>query len=109
MTTNRSVLIIGFDPQFLDFSSPDLAPLHLTAKKEGCFMDTGETAENVVASQLRTKEYACVMIGAGVRANPKYFPLFEKLLNVVHELAPKARIAFNTKPTDTVEAVQRWL
>jgi len=48
-------------------------------------------------------------IGAGIRANPKYFLLFEKLLNVVHELAPKARIGFNTKPTDTVEAVQRWL
>jgi hypothetical protein len=50
-----------------------------------------------------------VIIGAGVRANPKYFLLFEKLLNVVHELAPKARIGFNTKPTDTVEAVRRWL
>jgi hypothetical protein len=49
------------------------------------------------------------VIGAGVRANPKYFLLFEKLLNVVHDLAPKSRIAFNTKPTDTVEAVGRWL
>jgi hypothetical protein len=24
-------------------------------------------------------------------------------------LAPKARIGFNTKPTDTVETVRRWL
>jgi acetyl esterase/lipase len=76
---------------------------------DGCFVDLGETAETVVASRLRAKEYGCVIIGAGVRANPKYFLLFEKLLNLVHELAPKARIAFNTKPTDTVEAVRRWL
>jgi hypothetical protein len=128
MLTNKSVLIIGFDPKFLDFSSPELAPLNLTAEKihagtaaefdrlrglgyepEGCFVDLGETAETVVASRLRAKEYGCVIIGAGIRANPQYFPLFEKLLNVVHERAPKARIGFNTKPTDTVEAVQRWL
>jgi hypothetical protein len=128
MLTNKSVLIIGFDPKFLDFSSPELAPMNLTAEKvhagtaaelerlrglgyepDGCFVDLGETAETVVASRLRAKDYGCVIIGAGVRANPKYFLLFEKLLNVVHELAPKARIGFNTKPTDTVEAVRRWL
>jgi hypothetical protein len=128
MLTNKRVLIIGFDPKFLDFSSPELAPMNLTAEKvnagtaaeinrlrglgyepDGCFVDLGETAETVVASRLHAKEYGCVIIGAGVRTNPKYFLLFEKLLNVVHELAPKARIAFNTKPTDTAEAVQRWL
>jgi len=128
MPINKSVLIIGFDPKFLDFSSPELAPLNLTAEKiqagtaaelerlrrlgyepEGCFVDLGETAEAAVASRLRAREYGCVIIGAGVRANPKYFLLFEKLLNVVHELAPRARIGFNTNPTDTVEAVRRWL
>jgi len=126
MLTNKSVLIIGFDPKFLDFSSPELAPMNLTAEKiragtdaelerlrdlgyepDGCFVDLGETAETVVASCLRAKEYGCVIIGAGIRANPKYFLLFEKLLNLVHELAPRARIGFNTKPTDTVEAVER--
>jgi hypothetical protein len=50
-----------------------------------------------------------VIIGAGIRANATYFVLFERLLNIVHELAPKARIAFNTKPTDTVDAARRWL
>jgi epsilon-lactone hydrolase len=126
--TSQSVLIIGFDPQYLDFSSPELAPLKLSAEKimagfaaeterlrslgyepEGCLVDLGETAENAVASRLRAQRYDCVIIGAGIRANPKYFLLFERLLNVVHELAPKARIGFNTSPTDTVAAVQRWL
>ena len=127
MPTSKSVLIIGFDPQYLDFSSPELAPMNLSAEKvmagfaaeterlrglgyepDGCLVDLGETAEAAVASQLRAKQYDCVIIG-GVRANPKYFLLFERLLNVVHELAPKARIGFNAKPTDTVDAVQRWL
>ena len=128
MTTSKSVLIIGFDPQYLDFSSPELAPMNLSAEKvmagltaeterlrrlgyepDGCLVDLGETAEAAVASRLRAKQYDCVIIGAGVRANPKYFLLFERLLNLVHELAPKARIGFNTNPTDTVAAVQRWL
>jgi hypothetical protein len=128
MPSSKSVLIIGFDPQYLDFSAPELAPMNLSAEKimagfaaeterlrglgyqpDGCLVDLGDTAEAAVASQLRAKRYDCVIIGAGIRANPKYFLLFERLLNLVHELAPKARIGFNTKPTDTVDAVQRWL
>jgi len=35
--------------------------------------------------------------------------LFEKILNHVHRLAPRASICFNTNPADTTEAVQRWL
>ena len=35
--------------------------------------------------------------------------LFEKLINVVHEHAPKSRICFNTTPGDTASAVQRCI
>src|SRR5262245_20388719 len=98
MTTNKSVLIIGFDPQFLDFASPELAAMNVTAEKilagteaelerlrnlgyeaDGCFVDLGETAETVVASRLRARKYGCVVIGAGIRAIPRYFLIFEKL------------------------------
>jgi hypothetical protein len=128
MPSNKCVLTIGFDPKHLDFSSPELAPMNLSADKvtaglaaevarlrslgyepDLCLVDLGETAEASVASKLRAKPYDCVIIGAGIRTNPKYFLLFERLLNIVHELAPTARIAFNTKPTDTVDAVQRWV
>ena len=34
--------------------------------------------------------------------------VFERLVNAVHRAAPQARICFNTKPTDTAQAVQRW-
>jgi hypothetical protein len=41
MLTNKRVLIIGFDPKFLDFSSPELAPMNLTAEK----VNVGTAAE----------------------------------------------------------------
>src|ERR1035437_8033326 len=44
----------------------------------------------------------------GVRTIPSHFILFERLINVVHEHAPQAKLCFNTKPSDTAEAVQRW-
>ena len=74
-----------------------------------CLTDFGETAEAVVRRQLQLERYDCVMIGAGVRTNSNNFILFEKLINVVHEHAPQARLCFNTLPSDTAAAVQRWL
>ena len=55
--------------------------------------------------EQKPDSYDCIMIGAGVRTLPEHFLLFEKLINVVHAEAPSARIAFNTKPSDTAEAV----
>jgi hypothetical protein len=76
---------------------------------EMCLTDFGETAEAVVQGRLEQRRFDCVLIGAGVRANPSNFLLFEKLINVVHEHAPQAKICFNTLPSDTAAAVQRWL
>jgi hypothetical protein len=58
---------------------------------------------------LSRKTFDCVLIGAGVRLDPEHFLLFEKLINVVHEHAPTARICFNTNPGDTAAAVMRWV
>jgi hypothetical protein len=33
--------------------------------------------------------------------------LFEKVINLVHRLAPQASICFNSNPADSVAAVQR--
>ena len=74
-----------------------------------CLTDFGETAEEVVQSQLRQMRFDCVLIGAGVRANPSNLMLFEKLINVVHEHASQAKLCFNTLPSDTAAAVKRWL
>ena len=127
MTGSKSVLVIGLDPTLIDFSKPGYAPgmdaakvlAGLTSSEEEltrlgysaqmCLTDFGETAEAVVKSKLMENRFDCILIGAGVRANPSNLILFEKLLNVVHEHAPRARLCFNTVPSDTAAAVQRWL
>ena len=128
MTEEKSVLVIGLDPTLIDFSSPDFAATGMDATKvlaglkssedeltrlgynvQSCLTDFGETAEVVVQSQLRQRAFDCIVIGAGIRTAPSNLILFEKLINVVHEHAPRARLCFNTKPSDTAEAVQRWL
>ena len=74
-----------------------------------CFVDRGATAQSTVRAALAEVRADVVLIGAGVRADPVQFLLFEKLINVLHAEAPQARICFNTGPTDSVDAVQRWL
>eukprot|EP00287_Rhodomonas_sp_CCMP768_P022848 CAMPEP_0202809498 /NCGR_PEP_ID=MMETSP1389-20130828/1802_1 /ASSEMBLY_ACC=CAM_ASM_000865 /TAXON_ID=302021 /ORGANISM="Rhodomonas sp., Strain CCMP768" /LENGTH=185 /DNA_ID=CAMNT_0049480125 /DNA_START=24 /DNA_END=581 /DNA_ORIENTATION=- len=119
-----NVIIVGFDPSVVDYSKwPDLNPEKLLASLEenrvlvselghhvdDCMVDLGETAESRLTKALKTKDYDCVILGAGLRTSEEHFLLFEKLLNVVHEHAPKARICFNTNPFDTAAAVQRWV
>ncbi len=128
-TTLGSALLIGLDPKLIDFSSPDFDAFPgmtaakvmegLTAAELGlkalgydahhCLTDFGETAAEVVTAQLKRQQYDCIMIGAGVRTVPSNFILFEKLINIVHEHAPHSKICFNTKPSDTLEALQRWM
>jgi hypothetical protein len=74
-----------------------------------CQTDFGETAEAVVRSRLQQEAFDCILIGAGVRANPSNLLLFEKLINVVHQHAPRAKLCFNTIPGDTAAAVKRWV
>jgi len=124
MKAGKSVLVIGFEPTLLDYTTiPDLDAAKVMAglkadetrlrnlgyDVELCLHDLGETAETVVRDRLRQRQFDCIVIGAGVRTIPKYFILFEKLINVVHEHAPRAKLCFNTKPSDTAEAVQRWI
>src|SRR5262245_26729989 len=114
MTDTKTVLIVGLDPALIDFSQPGYPP-GMTAEKvmagvrssedeltrlgyrvHICYTDFGETASTVLQSELDQTRFNCVMIGAGVRSVPSNFLLFEKLVNVVHEHAPQARICFNT-------------
>lgn len=129
MSNKKSVLIIGIDPKWLDFSSPEFAAMPgLTAEKvsmginasinalneigydaELCWTDLGETAIDVIKTHLQKRVFDGVLIGAGIRKLDSAFILFEKMINVVHEQAPNAKICFNTNPMDTVESVQRWV
>ncbi len=122
MTTK--VLLIGLNPEVVNYEKwTGLTPEKLmmvlrkdeaTLNDEGyeaslCFIDHGETAEETIRSTLGETQFDCVLIGAGVRTDPDEFLLFEKAINLVHELAPQSKICFNTGPTDSVDAVRRWV
>lgn len=50
-----------------------------------------------------------MLVGVGLREPPELLLLFEAILDLVHEAAPGARIAFNSSPADTLDAVRRVL
>jgi hypothetical protein len=119
------VLMIGLDPKVVDYShlpvkldEPTLRSGLAADEKRlrdlgydasWLLIDRGETAEAVVSGALTGNTFDCVLIGAGIRTVPPLFLLFEKLVNVVHEKAPHAKICFNTVPEDTAVSVQRWV
>jgi len=119
----KRVLALGLDPRFvkpeqLQGLSPELVRSYIDTQLErvwamgyelrSCLVDTGETAEKVVEAELDARTFDCVLFGAGLRDETQLL-LFERLLNLVHARAPDAKICFNSNPSDTAEAVQRWV
>jgi hypothetical protein len=124
MSGKKTVVLIGWDPDVVDYAKwPGLTPEKLRTALEGdckklnslgyeadwLFIENADTAYDVVANALTLKPYDCVLIGAGVRLDPDHFQIFERLVNAVHRHAIHASICFNTNPSDTAEAVQRWI
>lgn len=120
----KRVLAIGIEPGNADDSAfpqltPDLVRNYIEAQLlrlrglgyevTSCLIDIDEAAEASVMAALRDERFDCIVIGAGLREPKQRLLLFEKVLNLVHRLAPEAAICFNTTPADTVEAVQRWI
>jgi hypothetical protein len=121
------ILLLGYDPETVDFSDPALPP-GMTAEKvhagiavamkqfaergweaDVCLIRPDETAGPTVVRQLGSTRYECVVIGAGVRLPPRGLALFEAVVNTVHNAAPNAAIAFNTRPDDSADAAARAL
>lgn len=92
MEKRTQVLIVGLQPELIDFSSPEYAAFPgLTAEKvlaglhagaaslralgydtQICLTDFGATADTVLRNELNQKEYDCVLVGAGVRTVPTF-------------------------------------
>lgn len=121
------VLLVGYDPESVDFSDPALPP-GMTAEKiragiavaleqfaarrwkgDVCLIQPDETAGPAVERQLAATPYDCVVIGGGVRLPLHRLAIFETVINAVHKAAPGAAIAFNTRPEDSADAAARWL
>ena len=121
------ILLLGLDPDSVDYSDPALPP-GMTAEKvragiavavqqfteRGWESDLGylqadETAGPTVTGLLRSTNYDCVVIGAGVRLPPRHLSLFEVIIHAIRNAAPAAAIAFNTRPDDSADAAARGL
>jgi hypothetical protein len=121
------ILLLGLDPETVDFSDPSLPPGMTTEKvragiavalkqftDRGWESDVGfirpdETAGPTVERQLLSTNYDCVVIGGGVRLPPRNLALFEVVINAIRKAAPRAAIAFNTRPDDSADAAARWV
>lgn len=126
--SGKNVLLVGLEPTTIDYSdmgyqpfsdlNPDRVQAGLDADVEKLSrkgynaelcLDSAADLPGTLERRLREKNYDCILVGAGVRLLPKNFLLFEKVVNSIHALAPEAAICFNTKPDDSMEAVERWL
>jgi len=121
------ILLLGLDPETVDYSDPALPP-GMNAEKiragiavaikqftdRGWESDVGyirpdESAAPTVERLLRSTNYDCVVVGGGVRLPPRNLALFEVVINAVRKAAPGAAIAFNTRPDDSADAAARWV
>jgi hypothetical protein len=111
MENKKSVLVIGIDPKWIDFSSPEFAAVPgLNAEKvtmgiqssintlkdlgyhaELCWTDLGNTAGEVLKTHLQKQSFDCVLIGAGIRKPDTNFNLFEHMSTWFMNMLQKPR------------------
>jgi hypothetical protein len=121
------ILFVGQKPETVDFSDPSLPPgfdadkinagIAVAVDKiaergwqgDICMITPDEAGQAMLEQQLKGANYACVVIGGGLRIPPKGLVLFETVVNIIHRAAPGAVIAFYTKPEDTADAAARQL
>ncbi|MFG1792769.1 hypothetical protein [Nocardia sp. NPDC049149] len=113
------VLVIGLDPTKLTEWDPEPVLAAIARgqaqfaehgiEADTCLIAVDEDADETIVAALRSKEYACVVVGGGIRKHEPYLEFFEKVVNLVRVHAPAAAIAFNNSPDDTAAAALRWL
>jgi hypothetical protein len=127
MTDQPRILLIGIDPDKMDFSGPGVPPgvnaqmVHMAIAmgntrmaERGLACDMllvapDEPNDDALIRQLEQTSYGVIVIGGGLRKPDATVALLERMLNAIHAHAPNAKIAFNTNPTDSADAAMRWL
>ena len=113
------VLVVGLDPAKLEGWDPEPVQAAI-ARGQARFGDHGieadlclvaldENPEGAIVEALTRNDYACVVIGGGIRRPEPLLEFFEKVVNLVRQHAPDAAIAFNSSPEDCADAALRWL
>jgi hypothetical protein len=67
-----------------------------------------ETGLGGFKCRLETQPCDGVLIGGGVAGNESMSYLMEEIIDVTHELAPKAKIMFYSHSVDVRATVERW-
>jgi hypothetical protein len=113
------VLVIGLDPVRIPGYDPEpvVAAIErgrrrfdeLGAPADLCLVAPDDEPEAAITAALAGGDFACVVIGGGIRKDEPLLGLFERVVNLVREHAPNAAIAFNSTPDDMADAALRWL
>ncbi len=113
------MLVIGLDPLRIPGWDPHpvLAKIErgrarfaeLGIEADMCLVAPDDDPEAAIIDALTAGDYACVVVGGGIRTHESLLELFERVVNLVRRHAPGAAIAFNSTPDDTADAAQRWL
>ncbi|HEY0778965.1 MAG TPA: hypothetical protein VGD56_13425 [Gemmatirosa sp.] len=118
MTLAR-VLVVGLDPAKLQ--DWDATPVQAALARgqarfadqeiaaDWCLVALDENPEGAIVEALVRHDYGCVVIGGGLRTHEPLLELFERVVNLVRQHAPRAAIAFNRHPEDCADAALRWL
>jgi hypothetical protein len=67
-----------------------------------------ETGLDSFKNQFRTQHCDGVLIGGGVVGNPALSYFMEQIVDVTHEVAPRAKIMFYNHSVDVGAIVERW-
>ncbi|WP_214324193.1 hypothetical protein [Nonomuraea sediminis] len=113
------VLVVGLDPAKLQGWDPKPVQAALARGRarfddhgleaDWCLVALGENPEGTIVEALTREDYACVVIGGGIRTHEPLLEFFEKVVNLVRQHVPGAAIAFNSSPEDCADAALRWL
>ncbi len=122
----KRILFVGQKPETADFTDPAPPPASMPQRStsasgsppeieecgwqgDTCMITPDAAGSTMLDKALRATTYDCVVIGGRLAIPPDSLALFEMVVNIVHEAAPDAAIAFNTRPEDTAEAAARQL
>jgi catechol 2,3-dioxygenase-like lactoylglutathione lyase family enzyme len=117
--TVAQVLVIGLDPARIQGWDPEPVQAAMARGRarfdeygiaaDWCLVALDEDPEGMIVEALTRGDYACVVIGGGLRKDEPLLELFERTVNLVRRHAPGAAIAFNRSPEDCADAALRWL
>jgi hypothetical protein len=125
LVEHTKILSVGLHPSAVDFSKhPDVDEATLRAgiaageaalRAEGFDFVSCQVPADPDQAEIKLRQcamagpFGVAMIGAGVRIAPEHTLLFERLVNVINEVAPGIAFCFNTSPDTTVDALRRWV